>query len=86
MTYNISRKKKSLSDSTCVYNLLGPSTQLEDQGIQVSAHTVQLWRACNLTVFIHSSIGPVVHPFASRHEGPGFNPQGVTYVKPGFSC
>ncbi len=35
-----------------------------------------LWRACNLTAFIHSSTGPVVHPFASWHEGPGFNPQG----------
>jgi hypothetical protein len=35
-----------------------------------------LWRACNLTVFIHSSTGPVVHPFASSHEGPGFNPRG----------
>jgi hypothetical protein len=35
-----------------------------------------LWRACNLTVFTQSSTGPVVHPFASRHEGPGFNPQG----------
>jgi hypothetical protein len=45
-----------------------------------------LWRACNLTAFIHGSTGPVVHPFASRHEGPGFNPQGDTYVKPGFSC
>jgi hypothetical protein len=47
-----------------------------------------LWRACNLTTFIHSSTGPVVHPFASCHEGPGFNPQGGTYahVKPGFSC
>jgi hypothetical protein len=43
-----------------------------------------LWRTCNLTA--HSSTGPVVHPFASRHEGPGFNPQGGTYVKPGFSC
>ncbi len=32
-----------------------------------------LWRACNLTAFIHSSTGPVVHLFASRHEGPGFN-------------
>jgi hypothetical protein len=28
----------------------------------------------------------MVHPFASRHEGPGFNPQGGTCVKPGFSC
>jgi hypothetical protein len=46
----------------------------------------RLWRACNLTSFIHSSTGPVVHPFASRQEGPGFNPQGGTYVKPGFSC
>jgi hypothetical protein len=45
-----------------------------------------LWRACNLTAFIHSSTGPVVDPFASRHEGPGFNPQGGTCVKPGFSC
>jgi hypothetical protein len=32
--------------------------------------------------------GPLVHLFASCHEGPGFNPQGGsgTYVKPGFSC
>ncbi len=44
-----------------------------------------LCRACNLTAFIHSSTGPVVHPFASRHEGPGFNRQVGTYVKPGFS-
>ncbi len=44
-----------------------------------------LWRACNLTVFRYSSTGPVVHMFASCHEGPGFNPQGGTYVKPGFS-
>jgi hypothetical protein len=43
-------------------------------------------RACNLTAFTHSSTGPVVHPFASRHEGPGINPQEGTYVKPGFSC
>ncbi len=27
-----------------------------------------LWKACNLTAFIHSSTGPVVHPFDSRHE------------------
>ncbi len=45
-----------------------------------------LWTACNLTAIKHSSTGPVVHPFASRHEGPRFNPQGGTYVKPGFSC
>jgi hypothetical protein len=32
--------------------------------------------SCNLTAFIHSSTGPVVHLFASRHEGPMFNPQG----------
>jgi hypothetical protein len=43
-----------------------------------------LWRACNLTAFIHSSTGPVVHPFASCHEGPRFKPKGGTYVKPGF--
>jgi hypothetical protein len=35
-----------------------------------------MWRACNLTAFIHSSTDPVVHLFASLHEGPGFNPQG----------
>ncbi len=35
-----------------------------------------LWRDCNLTAFIHSSTGPVVHPFASCHDRPGFNPQG----------
>ncbi len=45
-----------------------------------------LWRACNLTAFIHSLIGPVGQPFASHHEGPGFNPKGGTYVKPGYSC
>ncbi len=45
-----------------------------------------LWRACNLTAFIHSLTGPVGQPFASCYEGPGFNPQGGTYVKPGFSC
>ncbi len=39
-----------------------------------------LWRACNLTAFIHSSTGPVVHLFASHHEGPGFNPQGGRYL------
>jgi hypothetical protein len=35
---------------------------------------------------IHTPTGPVVHPFASHHEGPEINPQGGTYVKPGFSC
>jgi hypothetical protein len=45
-----------------------------------------LWRACNLTAFMHSLTGPLGHPFASRHKGLGFNPQGGTYVKPGFSC
>jgi hypothetical protein len=44
-----------------------------------------LWRTCNLTAFIHSLTGPVCQPFASRYERPGFNPQGGTYVKPGFS-
>jgi hypothetical protein len=33
-----------------------------------------LWRACNLTAFIHSLTGPVGHLLASRHEGPQFNP------------
>ncbi len=41
-----------------------------------------LCRACNLTAFTHSFTGPVVHPFASRHEGPGFNPQGVLMWNP----
>jgi hypothetical protein len=45
-----------------------------------------MWRACNLTTFIHSCTDPVVHSFASRYEGPGFNPQGRNYVKLGFSC
>jgi hypothetical protein len=36
-----------------------------------------LWRACNLTAFIYSSTGPVVHPFASCHEGPGSIPRGI---------
>jgi hypothetical protein len=35
-----------------------------------------VWRACNLTAFIYSSTVPVVHLYASCHEGPGFNPQG----------
>ncbi len=39
-----------------------------------------LWRACNLTAFIACLTSPVDYPFASRHEGPGFNPQGGTYV------
>ncbi len=30
----------------------------------------RVWRSCNLTAFIHSSTGLVVHPFASRHEYP----------------
>ncbi len=41
----------------------------------VSCWGEALWRACNLTAFIHSSTGPVVHVFASRQEGPEFNPQ-----------
>jgi hypothetical protein len=48
-----------------------------------------LWRACNLTAFTHSSTGPVVHLFASRHKGPGFIPQGGTvpdHEKPGSRC
>jgi hypothetical protein len=45
-----------------------------------------MWRACNLTAFTHNLTGPVGQPFASRYEEPGFNPQGGTYVKLGFSC
>jgi hypothetical protein len=43
-----------------------------------------LWTACNLTSFSQCLTGPVDYPFASHHEGPGFNSQGGTYVKPGF--
>jgi hypothetical protein len=45
-----------------------------------------LWRFCNLTTFTPYLTGPVDYPFASCHEGPRFNPQEGTYVKPGFSC
>ncbi len=36
-----------------------------------------LWRACNLTAFIHSLTGPVVQPFASVMRNPGSIPRGV---------
>jgi hypothetical protein len=49
-------------------------------------HNMVLKRTCNLTAFIHSSTGPEVYPFASRHKGPGFNHQLDIYVKPGFFC
>jgi hypothetical protein len=45
-----------------------------------------LWRDCNLTAFTPCLTGSVGYPFASRHEGPWFNLQEGTYVKPGFSC
>ncbi len=38
-----------------------------------------LWRACNLTAFTPCLTGLADYPFASLHEGPGFNPQGGTY-------
>ncbi len=54
----------------------------KDMDIDTDTDTnMTLRRACNLTAFIHSSTGPVVHPFASCHEGPGFNPKGGAYVK-----
>ncbi len=28
---------------------------------------------------MHSLTGPAGHPFASHHEGPGFNPQGYLW-------
>ncbi len=37
-----------------------------------------------ISQYSYSLTGPVGQPFASRHEGPGFKPQGGTYVKPGF--
>ncbi len=45
-----------------------------------------LWSACNHTAFTPCLTCPVDYSFASRYEGPRFNPQGGTYVKPGFSC
>jgi hypothetical protein len=48
--------------------------------------TKGLWRACNLTAFIFSLTCPVGQPYTSCHEGPKFNPQGRTYLKPVFSC
>ncbi len=36
-----------------------------------------MWRACNLIAFTPCLTGPVNYPFASHHEGPGFNPGGV---------
>ncbi len=36
-----------------------------------------LWRAGNLTAFIHRSTDPVLHPFASHHEGPGLITRGI---------
>ncbi len=47
-------------------------------------HKTILWRACNLTVFTHSSTGLVVHPYASRHEGPRFRSQGGYLCKTGI--
>ncbi len=37
---------------------------------------VALWRACNLTAFIHSLTGPVRQPFASGIRDPGSIPGG----------
>jgi hypothetical protein len=38
---------------------------------------VFVWRACNLTSFSPCLTGPVDHPFASYHQGPGFkSPRG----------
>jgi hypothetical protein len=61
-------------------------TQLSYLTDIVSCWGGALWRAYNLIAFIHILTGPVGHQLASRHEGPEFNPQGGTYVKPGFSC
>ncbi len=38
----------------------------------------------NLTAFTPCLTGLVDYPFTSRHEGPGFNPHGGAYVKPGL--
>ncbi len=55
-------------------------TQLHKMQWFISAggkNMYSMWRPCNLTAFIHSLTGPVGQPFASRHEGPRFNPRGV---------
>jgi hypothetical protein len=44
-----------------------------------------MWRACNLTAFTPCLTSPVDYPFASRHEGPRFNPRGGTYMKTGWA-
>jgi hypothetical protein len=43
-----------------------------------------MWKACNLTAFTPCLTGPVVYLFASRHEGPGFNPQGGDLCETGI--
>jgi hypothetical protein len=53
---------------------------------EIIAKSKSLWRACYLAAFTPCLTGPVDYLFASPHEGPGFNPQGGTYMKPGFSC
>ncbi len=55
----------------------GESDQWAERRRWLLPSNTSLWRSCNLIAFIHSSTGPVVHLFASRHEGPGFNPLGV---------
>jgi hypothetical protein len=52
----------------------------------IHSRMTSVCRACNLTSFSPCLTGPVDYPFASRHKGPGFKPQGDTNVKPGFSC
>ncbi len=54
-----------------------PSCQVHWASSPLHTRNIPFWRACNLTAFIHSSTGSVVHLFASSHEGPWFNPQGV---------
>jgi hypothetical protein len=54
--------------------------------IENAKSIIDMGRACNLTVITAFLTGPVDYPFTSRHEGPGFKPQGDIYLKPGFSC
>ncbi len=66
-----------VSESTHKQTYTATSNYHMHDGIATQAHMS----------FNHISLtGPVSQPFTSHYEGPRFNPQGGTYVKPGFSC
>jgi hypothetical protein len=54
------------------------SFQLHNRHIRLrGGGGLALWRAYNLTAFTPCLTGPVDYLLASRHEGPGFNSQGL---------